>query len=232
MSAWNQPFELACFNNLLLALTVMATTSSDEPAFSAAIAGDPGGSLASTSLSSTSTQAIGTGRPFRSRKQRPCDSCRKKKSRCAILQQGSPCVECQQTGRTCTFIEQPLERKARAQVTSPAQQGVRPDLPIDTAGASDVAHVQAPPAKRKRIQGPGDPVVNNHDDGLISIERGKDELSEPCAITALLTDDLLPVRSAGESDTGQSSGHIQVSSDSSKPVFFILRPKPSCAWSV
>ena len=54
-------------------------------------------------------------RPFRSRKQRPCDSCRRKKSRCAILEQGTSCVECRQTGKACTVLDKPHQRKQQQQ---------------------------------------------------------------------------------------------------------------------
>ena len=172
---------------------------------------------------STAPPTQTTARPFRSRKQRPCDACRKKKSRCAILQHGSPCVECQQTGRLCTFIEQPAERKPRDKVASPTENGSQSLLSVDTLEGSENATVRPPPAKRRRTQ-----VAPVNSEGLISLEHGIDDLSEPCAITALLTDDLLPVKSAGEGETNQSSSHVQISSDSNKPTFFILQPKPAC----
>ena len=67
-------------------------------------------------------------RPFRSRKQRPCDSCRRKRSRCAILEQGNPCVECRQTGKACTFLDKPLDRKALLQQGKQSQQDPLPQL--------------------------------------------------------------------------------------------------------
>lgn len=171
---------------------------------------------------STAPPTQTTARPFRSRKQRPCDACRKKKSRCAILQHGSPCVECQQTGRLCTFIEQPAERKPRDKVASPSENGSQAVLSVNPLEGSETASIR-PPAKRRRTQAPP---INS--DGLTSLEHRTDDLSEPCAITALLTDDLLPVKSSAEGETKQSSSHIQISSDSNKPVFFILQPKPAC----
>ncbi|KAF8910703.1 hypothetical protein CPB85DRAFT_676166 [Mucidula mucida] len=56
-------------------------------------------------------------RPFRSRKNRPCDGCRRAKTRCAIVVVGTPCVECQHTRKKCTFDELPRQRKKPAAST-------------------------------------------------------------------------------------------------------------------
>ncbi|KAI5474756.1 transcriptional activator protein DAL81 [Pseudohyphozyma bogoriensis] len=111
----------------------------------------------------------GFSRPLRSRKQRPCDSCRKMKQRCAIPVAGEPCVEC----------------------------------------------------------------------NVDKDETGKGTM-EPCAVTSLLTDDLLPIRTvsvAGEKKKAEVGAdgereeefphHRQVSRDASEPVFLVFTPTPA-----
>ncbi|KAI4679548.1 hypothetical protein J4E81_010354 [Alternaria sp. BMP 2799] len=46
--------------------------------------------------------------------RRPCDPCRRRKSRCEISDSGPPCVLCQFHDQECTFNENPLPRKRRA----------------------------------------------------------------------------------------------------------------------
>ncbi|KUJ14225.1 uncharacterized protein LY89DRAFT_686734 [Mollisia scopiformis] len=47
------------------------------------------------------------------RKERPCDACRKRKSRC-VLEEDSPiCVLCKFHGQECTFIQNPQSRKRK-----------------------------------------------------------------------------------------------------------------------
>ncbi|WVQ81389.1 hypothetical protein IAT38_003513 [Cryptococcus sp. DSM 104549] len=53
------------------------------------------------------------GRPPRSRKNRPCDFCRRSKSRCSIGPRGPPCTQCTETKKACTFEAAPPPRKPR-----------------------------------------------------------------------------------------------------------------------
>jgi hypothetical protein len=50
----------------------------------------------------------------KSKSRRPCDPCRRRKSRCEISESGPPCVLCQFHDQECTFNENPLPRKRRA----------------------------------------------------------------------------------------------------------------------
>ncbi|ANB15605.1 Dal81p [Sugiyamaella lignohabitans] len=52
-------------------------------------------------------------RPYRSRRQRPCDYCRHRKMRCEMVN-GSVCTQCQQKNMKCTFLNQPLKRNRPA----------------------------------------------------------------------------------------------------------------------
>ncbi|KAF2191320.1 hypothetical protein K469DRAFT_558142 [Zopfia rhizophila CBS 207.26] len=48
------------------------------------------------------------------RSRRPCDSCRRRKSRCEIVDGGPPCVLCKFHRQDCTFLEDPQPRKRKA----------------------------------------------------------------------------------------------------------------------
>ncbi|KAH8732310.1 fungal-specific transcription factor domain-containing protein [Phaeosphaeriaceae sp. PMI808] len=48
------------------------------------------------------------------RSRRPCDSCRRRKSRCEIADGTSPCLLCRFHRQECTFNEEPQPRKRRA----------------------------------------------------------------------------------------------------------------------
>ena len=61
---------------------------------------------------SAASLAPGT-RPARSRRQRPCDSCRTAKRRC-FKDDHRPCVACQAGGTACTFLEPPHKRSRLA----------------------------------------------------------------------------------------------------------------------
>jgi hypothetical protein len=64
------------------------------------------------------------GRPPRSRKNRPCDHCRKSKSRCSIGPAGPPCSQCGETRKACTFDLAPPIRKSRIKVADPVNDDV------------------------------------------------------------------------------------------------------------
>ncbi|KAF5374746.1 hypothetical protein D9758_000238 [Tetrapyrgos nigripes] len=147
-------------------------------------------------------------RPFRSRKNRPCDGCRRAKTRCAITEVGTPCVECQHTRKKCTFDEQPQERKRPVKRSLSPQQ----DLTIDTSSINAY----------KRSRGNSIPVTTptiqelTRSDGV-----ALEETRGYHVVTAVLTDDLLPVgaRKAGS----QGDEHIrQISMDVSKPQYVIF----------
>ncbi|KAH8774934.1 transcriptional regulatory protein [Hyaloscypha sp. PMI_1271] len=47
------------------------------------------------------------------RKERPCDACRKRKSRCVIEEESTICVLCKFHGQECTFVQNPQSRKRK-----------------------------------------------------------------------------------------------------------------------
>lgn len=65
----------------------------------------------SASMSSTTSAESGTN--TRSRKDRPCDACRRRKSRCVIKEGQTSCVLCQFHTQECTFVQSPQPRKRK-----------------------------------------------------------------------------------------------------------------------
>ena len=66
-------------------------------------------------------------RKYRSKRQRPCDLCRQRKTQCKIPGSGGACELCDKLGHNCTFVLQPLskERWRPPETQShPAQQRV------------------------------------------------------------------------------------------------------------
>ncbi|PSN71868.1 hypothetical protein BS50DRAFT_485090 [Corynespora cassiicola Philippines] len=51
---------------------------------------------------------------LKARSRRPCDSCRRRKSRCEMAEGGPPCVLCRFHRQECTFLLEPLPRKRKA----------------------------------------------------------------------------------------------------------------------
>lgn len=69
-------------------------------------------SLLSASMSSTTSSAESASNT-RSRKDRPCDACRRRKSRCVINTGQTSCALCQIHSQDCTFVQSPQPRKRK-----------------------------------------------------------------------------------------------------------------------
>lgn len=65
----------------------------------------------STSTSSTASAESSTN--IRGRKDRPCDACRRRKSRCVMNEGQTRCVLCQFHTQECTFVQSPQPRKRK-----------------------------------------------------------------------------------------------------------------------
>lgn len=59
--------------------------------------------------------------PNSTKKDRPCDSCRRRKSRCVIDANESACVLCKFHKQDCTFLANPVARKRKATDSDDAQ---------------------------------------------------------------------------------------------------------------
>jgi hypothetical protein len=62
---------------------------------------------------STTTQAPAEPLNTRTRRDRPCDACRRRKSRCVIHEGAEVCVLCEFHKQECTFVQSPQPRKRR-----------------------------------------------------------------------------------------------------------------------
>lgn len=65
------------------------------------------------SASTGSTASTESASNPRARKDRPCDACRRRKSRCVIQEGQSTCVLCQFHSQDCTFVQSPQPRKRK-----------------------------------------------------------------------------------------------------------------------
>jgi hypothetical protein len=71
-----------------------------------------------------------TSRP---RKERPCDACRRRKSRCVINPGARLCVLCEFHKQECTFLQDPQPRKRKLPVPAGGNQAVfNPNLSPNT----------------------------------------------------------------------------------------------------
>ncbi|KAM0752051.1 hypothetical protein T439DRAFT_324147 [Meredithblackwellia eburnea MCA 4105] len=253
-------------------LSVVSGGAAGEPHITTT---SPNGGVLVHSTTGTPVEGAAVARPFRSRKQRPCDACRKQKNRCAITVVGEPCVECKQTGKECTFIAPVPQRKAKdpqpPQESFPIAHGFaastsqqEPDRletlaavargegshgnPASTYSTGQVREEdksdrdtlrpskrmrgleEAKDGSRRERSSSSTRIGGRLANGLFSLEDDCPSTTEPCAITSMLTDDLLPVRSlasAVKGDETAAAGHRQVSSQGHAPMFFMLLRKPS-----
>ncbi|KAK0102211.1 Fungal specific transcription factor [Cadophora gregata] len=74
------------------------------------------------------------------RRDRPCDACRRRKSRCIIPQDTETCIMCQSRSEQCTFIQNPQRRKRRR-----AEDEGSPDAPKARSPDADKSIQAKPP---------------------------------------------------------------------------------------
>jgi hypothetical protein len=107
---------------------------------------------------------VGQGKPvsstagpvanIRTRRERPCDACRRRKSRCVIHEGAALCVLCEFHKQECTFVQSPLPRKRKVvddgKKDSPNNTKKRyvrarlPSVPRSSVGVSAVRVVSSP----------------------------------------------------------------------------------------
>ena len=99
----------------------------------------------------------------KSKSRRPCDPCRRRKSRCEISESGPPCVLCQFHDQECTFNENPQPRKRRAVATNEGSEPIgtiRGQLPLaNDYGISNAAST-SPQETAARIR--QDPPIDDY----------------------------------------------------------------------
>lgn len=59
------------------------------------------------------SSTVGSAANIRTRRERPCDACRRRKSRCVIHEGAVLCVLCEFHKQECTFVQSPLPRKRK-----------------------------------------------------------------------------------------------------------------------
>lgn len=109
----------------------------------------------STPTSSVRSTTVAAGRPPRSRRNRPCDHCRRVKTRCTVDEHGPPCLQCSKTERECTFDAAPPARRPRASISAPYDGIHRGSLspgPSTRHGRSSISSDS--PSRRRRSQSP------------------------------------------------------------------------------
>ncbi|GAA5976713.1 hypothetical protein JCM10908_005604 [Rhodotorula pacifica] len=180
-------------------------------------------------------------RPFRSKKVRPCDGCRRRKNRCALPVEGEPCVECKQTGRPCTYDLPPPQRPKRESTTTtkgpteddfapgpstatfPASRSTTSPAVPERTGARSTSPIGGRNAKRQRTPAV-ETLVNRRDHSVSTASAASLDSDVPAgmemsAVTATLTDDLLTFRSAAPPR--------QISKDQNRAQFVLFRTIPA-----
>jgi hypothetical protein len=71
-------------------------------------------------------------RKYRSKRQRPCDLCRQRKTQCKIQGPGGACELCDKLGRNCTFVLQPLRKERGLPESRPISAQHQPSHPPET----------------------------------------------------------------------------------------------------
>ncbi|KAF2013546.1 hypothetical protein BU24DRAFT_349544 [Aaosphaeria arxii CBS 175.79] len=71
------------------------------------------------------SNTVGPVANIRTRRERPCDACRRRKSRCVIHEGAVLCVLCEFHKQECTFVQSPLPRKRK--VVDPADKKDSPN---------------------------------------------------------------------------------------------------------
>lgn len=61
----------------------------------------------------------------RSRRERPCDACRRRKSRCVIHEGALLCVLCEFHKQECTFVQSPLPRKRKINLDGQREESAK-----------------------------------------------------------------------------------------------------------
>ncbi|TVY81438.1 Transcriptional activator protein DAL81 [Lachnellula suecica] len=90
------------------------------------------------------------------RKDRPCDACRRRKSRCIMPQDSETCIMCQSRSEGCTFVQSPQRRKRRRlDEDGPIADGAKPRSPeADKSSNYPAVHAKPPIDDYTALPGP------------------------------------------------------------------------------
>jgi hypothetical protein len=84
----------------------------------------------------SSTDNLESVRPYRSRKDRPCDRCRRRKQRCIVFDKTEKCLHCNLSSAECTYNAKDTSKASQASSSSSATQIKRQAVPPSSAKPS------------------------------------------------------------------------------------------------
>ncbi|WPH02487.1 Hypothetical protein R9X50_00535100 [Acrodontium crateriforme] len=121
------------------------------------------------------TQLHQTSPAVRSRKERPCDGCRRRKSKC-VLQESRRCVLCEFHKQECTFVEKALPRKRKVDESNVDEHARRrssnTSLSQSRSDQSSSQPLPSLPAPRSAPMTPAPPIRKLfHVDESLSLQR-------------------------------------------------------------
>lgn len=105
----------------------------------------------------------------RSRRERPCDACRRRKSRCVINEGALLCVLCEFHKQDCTFVQDPQPRKRKIVVSDDKKEVTPKKRYVDLMHMSESTDISVLPSPL--------PPSTNHETMLISAARSVDLVS-------------------------------------------------------
>ncbi|KAF2741223.1 hypothetical protein EJ04DRAFT_480426 [Polyplosphaeria fusca] len=154
-------------------------------------------------------------RPYRSRKNRPCDFCRARKAACKITV-APPCVLCRSYGKECTFDQTTKRKRSIAQ---PAEDGSpvaqRPRTELD--GQDEIIHMETSPRSLTSSHSWSPPTNGHH-----RMKSSHVELEDW---------GVFPNGSASHQKLSPTSQHVNAKHSSKPKGFsFALNPTKSAVW--
>ncbi|WVQ67976.1 uncharacterized protein L199_006181 [Kwoniella botswanensis] len=177
----------------------------------------------------------GGGRPARSRKNRPCDACRRRKTRCLITAIGPPCSLCADAKRECTFNFAPPARRPRQSIQPASSENETGEAEMEIDGDAGPSTPSVINGKRTRTPDSVDRIGGNWrrrretsppDTTSVQTSRRNSNLTQ-LADTASSFDHL-----AGsgfephEAEKPTDRPHVkQISSDPKRPIFVVMQPR-------
>lgn len=102
------------------------------------------------------------GRKYRSKKQRPCDLCRSRKTHCRLPSNGTACELCSKLSRSCTFLREPKKRtqapsahRRRASGSDPSFNGTFSGNQARSTDADSIREGQSQHGNQRSLQAEG-----------------------------------------------------------------------------
>ncbi|OKL56484.1 hypothetical protein UA08_08359 [Talaromyces atroroseus] len=86
----------------------------------------------------------GQPRPYRSKKRKPCDACRRRRTGCLVEEGQQTCSLCRHRGLTCTFLSAPPKKKRRRSLSHEQECSPTRNTPTELAETSKTAATVIP----------------------------------------------------------------------------------------